>query len=66
VHAHIDELKTLNEDIKKKMWLYHYQPGKKPDAEKMGFAGYIKKGQTFAFGDLVAVPVDKVGSKEES
>jgi len=26
VHAHFDELKTLDPSVKGKMWLYHYQP----------------------------------------
>lgn len=49
VHAHYNELVTLPEEIKKKMWLYHYSPGgeKKFDAVKDGFAGFIKKGQEF-------------------
>lgn len=49
VHAHYKELKTLPKEIKSKMWLYHYNPGKLPDAVKAGFKGFIKKGQTFEF-----------------
>jgi len=49
VHAHYEELKTLGDKTKKKMWLYHYQDGKLPDAEKDGFTGFVKKGQSFEF-----------------
>ena len=47
VHAHYDELKELDADIKAKMWLYHYWDGDLPDAEADGFAGFIKQGQVF-------------------
>lgn len=47
VHAHYDDLKTLPENIKKKMWLYHYQPGKTQDALADGFRGFVVKGQKF-------------------
>ena len=49
VHAHFDELCTLDENIKNKMWLYHYNPGPLPNAEKAGFKGFVKKGQAFEF-----------------
>ncbi len=51
VHAHYDELKTLDPSIKKKMWLYHYNPGSLPDARKEGFRGFVKKGQCFDFAN---------------
>lgn len=47
VHAHYDELITLPNHIKNKMWLYHYNPGTLPDAEQDGFKGFVKKGQSF-------------------
>src|ERR1035437_3365232 len=47
VHAHYSMLSTLDKKIKEKMWLYHYQPGPKPSAEKDGFAGFITRGQVF-------------------
>jgi len=47
VHAHYTELSTLGKDTKKKMHLYHYQDGEKPDAKKDGFGGWCEKGQTF-------------------
>lgn len=49
VHAHYNELKKLPKHIKKKMWLYHYNPGKLPNAVKDGFLGFVKKGQSFQF-----------------
>ena len=47
VHAHYTELQTLPEDIRKIMWLYHYQPNPTFDAVGDGFAGFVKKGQEF-------------------
>ena len=48
VHPHYDDLMTLPEDCKKKMWLYHY--GKKVDSVVAdGFAGFVDKGQEFEF-----------------
>ncbi len=52
VHAHYNKLKELPVDIKKKIWLYHYQPGPLPDAEKEGFKGFVQKGQTFSQNDI--------------
>ncbi len=47
VHAHYDELVTLPDHIKIKMWLYGYQPGPLPSAKKDGFNGFVECGQTF-------------------
>lgn len=47
VHAHYNDLVTFDPEIKKKMWLYHYQPNPYQDALKDGFAGFIEKGQGF-------------------
>lgn len=47
VHAHFTELVTLPPEIKKKMWLYHYNPGHLPDAKANGFLGFVTKGQSF-------------------
>ena len=47
VHACYYELKKLSPDIKKKMWLYHYQPLPLPNALADGFQGFVKKGQSF-------------------
>ena len=49
VHAHYSELVNLPKELKKKMWLYHYNSGKLPNAEADGFLGFVKKGQTFVF-----------------
>jgi len=49
VHAHFKELVTLDESIRKKMWLYHYNPGKLPDAKKYGFHGFVEPKQVFEF-----------------
>ncbi|MFZ2316029.1 MAG: MBL fold metallo-hydrolase [Gammaproteobacteria bacterium] len=49
VHAHFKDLVTLDESIKSKMWLYHYNPGELPDAKAYGFLGFVKRGQIFEF-----------------
>jgi len=45
VHAHYDDLKTLPEEVKNKMWLYHYQPKPQQNTKKDGFLGFVKKAQ---------------------
>ncbi len=48
VHAHFDDLRTLQEPFKNKMWLYHYQPNYKSlDAVGSGFRGWVERGQVF-------------------
>jgi ribonuclease BN (tRNA processing enzyme) len=49
VHAHYSELLNLPPHIRRKMWLYHYQPGALPNADADGFCGFVKRGQTFDF-----------------
>lgn len=49
VHAHYSELVELPAHLKKKMWLYHYNPGPLPDAVADGFLGFVVKAQTFVF-----------------
>ncbi|EDZ95259.1 MAG: MBL fold metallo-hydrolase [Limnospira sp. PMC 1291.21] len=59
VHAHYQELITLPDKIKNKIWLYHYPPGSLPNPQQDGFQGFIKRGQTFVFEDgkfLVEMP----------
>jgi ribonuclease BN (tRNA processing enzyme) len=51
VHTHYNNLKELDNAIKNKMWLYHYNPGILPDARKDGFLGFVKKGQQFLLFD---------------
>jgi ribonuclease BN (tRNA processing enzyme) len=47
VHAHYDDLKTLEPSVKSKMWLYHYQPNPQQDPKQDGFGGFISKGDDF-------------------
>ncbi|MBV6622351.1 MAG: MBL fold metallo-hydrolase [Rivularia sp. (in: Bacteria)] len=47
VHAHYQELLKLPVSVKNKMWLYHYQPGKLPNAKRDGFCGFVERGQEF-------------------
>lgn len=56
VHAHYNDLVKLPAKIRSKIWLYGYQPGKLPDAQKDGFCGFVHRGQTFKSSDLVAAP----------
>lgn len=56
VHAHYNQLATLPERIKRKMWLYGYQPGLLPDAQRDGFLGFVSRGQTFEFSNAASTP----------
>jgi len=47
VHAHYDELCTLPDRIRRKTWLYHYQPNPTQDPKADGFQGFVAKGQVF-------------------
>ena len=47
VHAHYEDLRTLPEDTKAKMWLYHYAPNPTQDWASDGFQGFVTKGQSF-------------------
>ncbi len=49
VHAHYDDLKTLPDEQKAKMWLYHYSPNPPQDVTGDGFRGFVEKGQSFSF-----------------
>lgn len=51
VHAHFEQLKALPDEIKRKMWLYHYQPGDLPDAVAAGFKGFVEPRQVFDLND---------------
>jgi ribonuclease BN (tRNA processing enzyme) len=55
VHAHYEELKTLDPAVKAKMHLYHYQPGTiaKLDAPGDGFAGFLRKRDGFRVSDTI-------------
>ncbi len=47
VHAHYDDLRTLPDKVKERIWLYHYQPNPPQDPAKDGFLGFVKKAQIF-------------------
>jgi len=47
VHAHYEDLVALPDELKSKMWLYHYNDGPLPDAKAAGFLGFVTKGQQF-------------------
>ncbi|STX50077.1 metal-dependent hydrolase of the beta-lactamase superfamily transporter III [Legionella busanensis] len=50
VHAHYSELRQLPTEIKRKMWLYHYNNVQAlPDAKADGFLGFVTRGQSFNF-----------------
>lgn len=49
VHSHFEDLCTLDDKTRAKMWLTHYQDGKLPDAEAKGFKGFARKGQILEF-----------------
>jgi ribonuclease BN (tRNA processing enzyme) len=46
-HAHYNDLKNLDSKIKQKMWLYDYNQGELPNAQKDGFQGFVVRGQRF-------------------
>lgn len=52
VHAHYRDLKHLPESIKRKIWLYGYQPGTLPSAQEDGFLGFVKPRQSFDFAKI--------------
>lgn len=48
VHAHIEKLATLSEEIREKMWCYHYGPHHKL-MEGDTFKGFVQCGEVFSF-----------------
>jgi len=64
IHAHYKDLLTLPIEIRRKMWLYHYQPGDLPDAKKDGFQGFVKRGQIFDFANPHSPTIIPVTSQE--
>ncbi|ACB51597.1 hypothetical protein cce_2247 [Crocosphaera subtropica ATCC 51142] len=52
VHSHYQELVKLPNQIKGKIWLYGYQPGELPNAEKDGFLGFVNRGDKFVIQDI--------------
>ncbi len=49
VHPHFDKLRGLDEAIRAKTWLYHWNDGPLPDARQAGFLGFVQRGQVFDF-----------------
>jgi ribonuclease BN (tRNA processing enzyme) len=47
VHAHYSELKRLRDEVRRKIWLYHYNDGVRADAVADGFCGWVKQGAWF-------------------
>lgn len=47
VHARFEDLVSLPDSIKKKIWLYHYDDGPLPDPLESGFCGFVRRGQIF-------------------
>jgi ribonuclease BN (tRNA processing enzyme) len=60
VHANYPQLVALPPEIKRKMWLYGYQPGTLTDATQDGFCGFVQRGQRFDFSQAVVCPLSKV------
>jgi len=52
-HAHFDDISSLPEDIKGRMWLYHTNSPIMPDAKAAGFQGVVAAGQVFEIGNPV-------------
>ena len=49
MHSHYKNLCTLPMELRRKIWLYHYNPGPLPDALAQGFRGVVVRGQRFDF-----------------
>ncbi|MEO5332947.1 MAG: MBL fold metallo-hydrolase [Magnetococcus sp. YQC-5] len=47
VHAHYNDLRTLPDAVKNKIWLYHYNPRPLQDPTADGFMGFVTKGDSF-------------------
>ncbi|HEY9070435.1 MAG TPA: MBL fold metallo-hydrolase [Candidatus Ozemobacteraceae bacterium] len=56
VHAHYDDLRSLPDPIRRKMWLYHYQPSPRQKPVDDGFLGFVAKGQEFTVGSVPLAP----------
>lgn len=48
-HARYEQLLSLDDSFKNKMWLYGYSSTSLPDATKDGFLGFVSQGQAFYF-----------------
>lgn len=49
VHSHFNDLVTLPDEIRAKMWLYHHADSHAFDALKHGFLGFVERGQLFEY-----------------
>ena len=49
VHGHYSELLSLPNNIREKIWLYHYNSGEKIITDQEAFKGFVKMGQCFWF-----------------
>jgi ribonuclease BN (tRNA processing enzyme) len=49
VHSHYSDLCTLPPELRRRMWLYHYNPGPLPEVTAQGFRGLVQRGQCFDF-----------------
>ena len=49
VHAHYTDLSTLPIEVKRKMWLYHFNQGELPDSINDGFKGFVPCRKQFTF-----------------
>lgn len=49
VHAHYTDLVTLPDEVKRKMWLYHFNQGPLPAAHEEGFKGFVPCRKEFSF-----------------
>ena len=47
VHASYRQLQILPDDVRRRIWLYHYEDTPLPNAKKDGFAGFISELQSF-------------------
>lgn len=49
VHAHYQELLTLNPEVRAKIFLYHHQPNppKNEEAQSDGFAGFVERNKIY-------------------
>lgn len=47
IHANYADLKTLEDEVKSKMWLYHYQPNPPQNPQGDQFCGFVRKGDSF-------------------
>lgn len=50
VHARYEELRTLPDGVRARMWLYHHHPAPHLHPQADGFRGFVTKGQAFQVG----------------